>query len=254
MADAPNPRRRWFHLTPDRCVVGLLAVEGLLWVWEWSQWSPKGWPVLIALATIGAAMLLMLVWFAVALLFRGRFQFSIRALLLLTLAVALPFSWLATEMKQAREQQEAIAEIGTRGSFSYGMVIHATFDCIVTYATPSGRESAPRWLRDLLGDDFFNSVVILDLSARYPSPPITDAGLEHVRGLTQLRELTLNRNEITDAGLAHLEGLTQLQTLDLEHTKITDAGLAHLEGLTKLQSLGLAQTRITDAGLTHLVA
>ena len=23
---------RWFHLTPGRCVIGLLAVEGLLWL------------------------------------------------------------------------------------------------------------------------------------------------------------------------------------------------------------------------------
>ncbi len=67
--DAFQTGNRWFHPTPDRCVVGLLAVEGLLWVWEWFQWSPKGWPVLIALATIGAAMLLMLVWLAVALIF-----------------------------------------------------------------------------------------------------------------------------------------------------------------------------------------
>ena len=27
----PAPKPRWFHLTPDRFVIGLLVVEGLLW-------------------------------------------------------------------------------------------------------------------------------------------------------------------------------------------------------------------------------
>ena len=40
---------------------------------------------------------------------------------------------------------------------------------------------------------------------------------------------------MTDAGLVHLKGLTQLQWLDLAETKVTDAGLVHLKGLTQLQ-------------------
>jgi hypothetical protein len=28
----PTSNPRWFHLTPDRAVLGLLAVEGLLWL------------------------------------------------------------------------------------------------------------------------------------------------------------------------------------------------------------------------------
>ena len=44
---------------------------------------------------------------------------------------------------------------------------------------------------------------------------------------------------MTDAGLEHLKGLTNLQSLDLTFTKVTDAGLEHLKGLTKLQSLDL---------------
>ena len=53
----------------------------------------------------------------------------------------------------------------------------------------------------------------------------------------------------TDAGVAHLKGLTQLQLLELGNTKVTDAGLANLKGLTQLQSLDLHGTQITDAGL-----
>ena len=45
--------------------------------------------------------------------------------------------------------------------------------------------------------------------------------------------------KVTDAGLEHLKGLTDLQTLELLHTKVTDAGLEHLEGLTRLRRAGL---------------
>jgi hypothetical protein len=71
MADAQTRTRRWFQLTPDRLVHGLLAVEGLLFLSERFQWfafnEHKGWTVLIAVASLGVAMLLMLAWFAAGL-------------------------------------------------------------------------------------------------------------------------------------------------------------------------------------------
>ena len=108
---------------PDRCVVALLALEGFLLLSAWFRWFPfnehKGWTVLIAVASVGATLLLMFLWFLAALVFRLRFQFSILALLLLVVVVAVPCSWLATEMKAAREQRvvvEWIEQLGRRGS------------------------------------------------------------------------------------------------------------------------------------------
>ena len=66
--------------------------------------------------------------------------------------------------------------------------------------------------------------------------------------MTQLQALNLQSTPVTDAGLEHLKGLTQLQALGLWCTQVSDAGLEHLKGLTQLQSLGLAETRVTDAG------
>jgi hypothetical protein len=57
---------------------------------------------------------------------------------------------------------------------------------------------------------------------------------------------------VTDAGLEHLKGLTQLRTLFLGYTSVTDAGLKHLKGLTQLQSPGLTETKVTDAGIAEL--
>ena len=41
----------------------------------------------------------------------------------------------------------------------------------------------------------------------------------------------------TDAGLVHLKGLTNLRRLWLRNTKIIDGGLEHLKGLTSLETL-----------------
>jgi hypothetical protein len=84
------------------------------------------------------------------------------------------------------------------------------------------------------------------------STRVTDAGLVHLKGLTQLQGLDLNFTKVTDAGLVHLKGLTKLQVLYLWRTEVTDAGLVHLKGLTQLQSLNLLSTEVTDAGLVQL--
>ena len=127
MDDTTQARVRWFHPTPGRFVLALLAVEVLLWLSErfgWLGWH-KGYAVLTCMASVGVAMLLMLAWFGVALLFRWRFQFSLRLLLVLVVAVALPCSWLAVEMKRAREQREHLATIERLGVWNPDWVYEA---------------------------------------------------------------------------------------------------------------------------------
>jgi Leucine-rich repeat (LRR) protein len=105
-----------------------------------------------------------------------------------------------------------------------------------------------RWLRTLLGSDFFEEVI----SVWYIGPEATDVDLARLKGLTQLQDLILAATKITDAGLGNLKGLTQLQELNLNGTEITDAGLENLRGLTQLQVLTLKRTRVTDAGVEKL--
>ncbi len=79
--DTPEVKGRWYRPTPAWLVLGSLAVTGLLFLSERWQWFPfnahKGWTVLIAVAGVGvvlAVMLaVMLLWWLVALVFRGRF-------------------------------------------------------------------------------------------------------------------------------------------------------------------------------------
>ena len=140
-----KPARRWFYLTPDRFIIGLLAVEGLLWLLERFQWFPfnekKGWTVLIAVVSVGEAMLAMLLWFVAGLLFRWRFQFGIRSLLVLTLAVAIPGSWLAAEVQRVRNRNGAAVLIEKRGGW------------VQWIPAPHAEPSVFGWLQKLQGND-----------------------------------------------------------------------------------------------------
>src|SRR5271166_2626588 len=109
----PAEKTRWYRLTPDRLAIGLLVLECLLWLserFQWQMWH-KGYAVLIAVAVVVATMLLTSLWLVLSLFFRWHFQFGIRSLLILTFAVALPFSWLSWEMEKARKQREAVEAI-----------------------------------------------------------------------------------------------------------------------------------------------
>ncbi|MCH8922564.1 MAG: hypothetical protein IIA67_05390 [Planctomycetes bacterium] len=81
---------------------------------------------------------------------------------------------------------------------------------------------------------------------------ITNAGLVHLRGLTKLRQLHLEKTAVGDEGIAHLKGLAELEYLNLYATKVTDKSLEHLRGLKKLRRLYLWQTDVTDKGVARL--
>jgi hypothetical protein len=279
MAQAAHPRRRWFRLTPGWLPVVLLAVEGFLLLSERFRWfafnEHKGWRVLIAVASAASVLVLMSGWFAVTLLFRLRFQFSVRSLLVLTVAVAVPCSWLLTEMEKARRQSDARQEIlklsGHVPGYA-GVMYDYEFD-EAGQAKRVAEPPGPAWLRSLLGVDFFAAATYVSLDnieakdggwtaqpGRLADPEgwwareckFVDDGLQHLKGLTQLRWLYLSLSMVTDDGLQHLKGLSQLELLWLRGTQVTDTGLEYLRCLTQLRELSLDNTKVTDAGLKHL--
>jgi len=244
----PVAKPRWFHLTPDRLVLLLLVIEGLLWLSERFRLLSKGWTTVIAVAALGVLILLMLLWFAGALLFRWRFQFSIRSLLILVVVVAIPCSWLAVEMKKAKEQQEAVKAIRKAGAeVDYFYDRHdANGDELVGEELPR-----PVWLQAFVGKARVFQVCSQDF-VHDTFAKITDAELEHVERLTDLRHLLLDKTLVTDAGLKHIEGLTKLEVLYLDNTQITDAGLEHIHDLPRLRFVTLDNTKVTGTGLRQM--
>ena len=160
-------------------------------------------------------------------------QFSLRTLFWFVTLCALPCSWFAVKMQEARRQRESVEAIRKLGG-------QVRYDYEITEArnpAPPG----PAWLRDLVGIDFVANIGDVVLC----KTQVTDAGLSHLDRLTKLQALWLHDTNVTDAGLEHLKGLTQLRVLSLsEHT--TDAGLEHLKGLTKLKTLFIYKTALSE--------
>jgi hypothetical protein len=195
-AETKPPKLHWYQPTPGRLLVVLLAVEGVLFLSE--PLFPKGWAVLIAIVSIGVTMVLMFLWYVHALLYGWRFQFSLRSLLVFTIAVAIPCSWLAVEMKRAREQREAVLAIVRSGfivGYDYQKERFSGFD-FRSLATPP---PVPVWLRKLLGDDFFTDVVVVLVSKQ-----VADNDLEYFKRLTHLKRLFVDMG-VTETSVEKLK-------------------------------------------------
>ena len=141
----------------------------------------------------------------------------------------------------------------------------------------TGKPSAPARLRELLGDDFFDTVLAAEASVASersgPERYIVFHAIEHLSDLPHLRRLTIKSNDARDEELASFKGLTELRTLayrmhagaQVTHvartqlrvlhfsaTLMRDEALEQLKGMTNLRELDLGMTALTDAGLEHL--
>ena len=202
----PHPGR-WFRATPGRPALWVgrrgipAALRAALLV---RPRSPQGLAGVIVLATLALAMLLMFLWFAAALVFGLRFQFSVRSLLALMLAVAVACGWFVTEREAAERQRAAATAVAhLRADNVY---FWAKYDFEATKNGPKGQllkvprpPAARRGRLVLLGRDFFADVVEAGVGDPLfrpfqPEPaPLSsaDAFCEQVKTLPRLRSLSV---------------------------------------------------------------
>ena len=178
-------------------------------------------------------------------------RLSVRALMLLILAAACGLGWI---VHRARVQRSAVQAILARG----GMVEYDyQFGAAKNRSLSTGTTSWPNWLREVLGDDYFHSVVnagIDRIDGR--GTGATDEDLLLFAKLGRLKYLYLGGGRITDDGLGSLKDLTDLQLLVLWGNPIKGDGLERLRNLTNLKHLDLSSTEVTDhrlIGLKHLI-
>jgi len=81
---------------------------------------------------------------------------------------------------------------------------------------------------------------------------ISDAGMQHVRQLTNLNVLGLNDTRVTDDGISQLSGLKNLREVHLFRTAIGDKGMEVLSSIPSLSSMNLRDTKISDDSITYL--
>jgi hypothetical protein len=145
-----------------------------------------------------------------------------------------------------------------------------------------GSPWAPRWLRRLLDDEFFqqvrqvglvyhdstgkrydnaNVVACDDVLARVSRLPglkslllkeirATDEGLRHIGKMSGLEELFIcDAEAVTDQRVAHLAGLKNLRNIQINRSNLTDTSLALLSRLPSIEILSLQENDFSDEGL-----
>jgi hypothetical protein len=193
---------------------------------------------------------------------RRWFQFSLRTLMIVVTVFAIVGGWFGAKMARARRQQATVEAVRKSvGWVGYKYQV-GPFGQLIPNATPPN----PAWLRKMLGDDFFADVISVGVNTDRGAEIltqfdrlqfarlelyVTDAGMEHVAGLSQLQGLDLGSSEVTDAGLHHIQRLSGLRRLTLP-PRVTDAGMRYLADLGQLQVLLVVGKSVTDAGLEHL--
>ncbi len=282
-AVTPPPRVRWYQPTPGRLLVALLALEGLLLLSE--RCLPMGWAVLLAVASVVLTMVLMLLWFVASLAFRWQFRFSVWWLLLLTIAVAIPFSWLSQRFQWFAFDEKrdwavfpSIASVvltmvgmllwfvlvlTLRFRWQFQFSIRTLLALVVIIAIPCSW-MATETKRAKEQKEAVEAIQKLGGEVLYDCHYDWSAGQPFLPGPVWLRELLgtdfflsvatvgFQGTQATEGDLVNLQQLPQLQNVLLGDIPVTDAGLAHLKGLTQLLMLSLNSTQITDGGLEHL--
>jgi len=185
---------------------------------------------------------------------RLRIGISLRVMMAIVLVIGGGLGWIVYRERIQREAVAAIKAAG--GDVDYGW----------DWSEPRSHQP-PQWLFDALGPDYFGDVVCvylvnstaddallagigrlhrLEYLFLHGSHSVTDAGLAHLKGLSRLERLGLEKTGVKGPGLIHLKGMKSLKDLWLSELPISDADLAPLAGLTSLETLGLRETRVRD--------
>ncbi len=197
--------------------------------------------------------------------------------MVLVLILAVFLGW---RVNKARQQARAVAAVKSHGGW-----VHYDYEFVSGKLTPGSEPWAPRWLRSILGDEFFQEIEQVslvyddstgtryenknfatcdDLFAQLASQPgiktlllhatqATDEGLKHIGKLTGLESLYFwDATSITDAGVAHLAGLKNLKKVHISGSKITDESLILLSSLPMIEELSLQEGHFSDKGFLRL--
>lgn len=163
--------------------------------------------------------------------------------MLLVLVIAALLAW---RVNRARQQKGAVLAVKRHGGW-----VHYDYEFVNGNPAKGRSPWAPRWIRRILGDEYFQNVEQVSLvyddstGKRFDNSNVeaADALLKRLSKLPGLKELLLHRTQATDEGLKHIGKMTDLEKLWIWSTvSVTDAGVAHLAGL-KNTARGLEQLK-----------
>jgi hypothetical protein len=237
-----------FVATVPVYAAGIALLEHLL--------APRG--IALGFGVLAIWLAAIVVWIVSGLVVKHAFRFSLRALLVTTAVVAILCFMPVYFVRPYLGQLRAIAILEKAG---------------VGYQTTS---DAPAWLQRLVGPK--NCRIVTSVQG-FQQSNLDDSLLENLSGSAHIRELFIGNSLITDKGLDHIQGMSnvvvldlpgnsrvsnacfvhlpamkQLKWIDASDVPVKDEGLAFLSTLTQLDQIELNRSKITDNGLEHLGA
>lgn len=168
-------------------------------------------------------------------------RLSVRALMALVLFLSVALSWI---VNRAHVQRDAVAAITTPRRNTRGSVYY-DWQFVAGKFVEDARPRGPKWLRDALGPDVFDTVVIVDIEGdNVDDEFLKNVGRLHGVGAVKIRGHAAP--DLTPAGIAHLHTLSRLKTLSVRGLTIPHGFVAGLSGKTGLRELWLGQAAVTD--------
>ena len=205
-------------------------------------------------------------------LLRKRLRLSLGAMMIIVLGIGGVLGWVAN---RAHVQRDAVAAIttlrrNTRGSVYYDWQFAAA------QGDKNAKPRGPKWLRDAIGPDVFDTVVIVTIEGDnvddeflenvgklhgvekvdlvgHTAPDLTPAGMAQLCNLPRLKWLNTRRGIAIPRGfVTGLEGRTGIRTLALPQAAVTDDEMAVIGAFTDLEFLQLDGSNVTDQGFAHV--
>lgn len=166
---------------------------------------------------------------------------SLRVALGIVLILGMLAGWVAMGVQKAGRQADAVAKLRAAGASVY-----FDFQWKDGQFDPNAVPPEVPWVRRLLGDDFLNRVVAVDL--RGTRDPDSLARL--VLLLPYLTHINAADTPLTDASLSVWRQMPGLKSLDLQGTRVTAAGVLPLQRMPNLKQLQFARTAAADESET----
>jgi hypothetical protein len=194
---------------------------------------------------------------------RGRFQYSLRTLMLVVTVVAIFMGWVAKKRRESALQEAAFDAIVAAGGFIAG-VDFVPFDTLADVECPI--ERFPNWWERLLGHRRFvvgtfagssreslpylrNFPAIKRLSIK--SPGLSEDDLNQIECLQELCLLTIDSPSVAHAGYRKLAAHKKLNDITLEGCTLTDDDLFLFRDHDNMTSFA-CRGPITDTGIKHI--
>jgi Leucine-rich repeat (LRR) protein len=203
---------------------------------------------------------------------RKRLRLSLGAMMIIVLGIGGVLGWVAN---RAQVQRDAVAAIttprrNTRGSVYYDWQFAAA------QGDKNAKPRGPKWLRDALGPDMFDTVVIVTIEGDnvddeflenvgklrgvekvdlvgHSAPDLTPAGMAQLCNLPRLKNFNTRRGIAIPRGfVAGLAGRTGIRSLWLPQAAVTDDEMAIIGAFTDLEFLQLDGSNVTDQGFAHV--